>query len=306
MTISAEEINKPKLMRAATYASVSVALVLILVKFFAWIATDSVSLLSTLVDSILDAGASMVNLIAVHYALQPADEDHRFGHGKAEPLAGLLQSGFIFASALFLIVETGKRFFNPQAVDNSTMGVAVMVVSIVLTVALVVFQRYVVRKTNSVAVSADSLHYTTDILVNAGVIVALVVSAMTDWLWFDPFVAGVIALYILWSVREIATDAMDLLMDHEFPDKERATIRNAVMSVEDVKGMHDLRTRSSGPQKFIQLHLVLDAQLTLHDSHAISDTVERLLRQLYPDAEILIHTDPDDIEEAIPQFVLKQ
>ncbi|WP_167730268.1 cation diffusion facilitator family transporter [Terasakiella sp. SH-1] len=302
MNITQEELNKPRLMRAATYASVSVAVVLIGVKIFAWLATDSVSLLSTLVDSILDAGASLVNLIAVHYALQPADRDHRFGHGKAEPLAGLLQSGFIFASALFLIFETGKRFLAPQPIENSTMGISVMGISIALTIALVTFQKYVVRKTQSVAVNADSLHYTTDILVNVGVIVALIVTSLTDWLWFDPLIAGVIALYILWSVRAIAMDAMDLLMDHEFPDHERATIKNAVMSVKQVKGLHDLRTRSSGPHKFIQLHLVLDGDLTLRDSHAISDEVEALLRQLYPDAEILIHEDPDDIVEDIPEF----
>jgi len=300
--ITEKELNKPKLMRAATYASVSVAIILIVVKFLAYLTTDSVSLLSTLVDSILDAGASIVNLVAVHYALQPADDEHRFGHGKAEPLAGLGQSGFIFASALFLIFETGKRFIEPRTIDNSDMGIIVMVISIVLTVGLVIFQKYVVRKTQSVAVSADSLHYTTDILVNVGVIIALVVSVQTGWLWFDPLIAGIIAIYILWSVREIATDALNLLMDHEFPEEERATIRDVVRGHPEVLGMHDLRTRSSGPQKFIQLHLVLHADLKLRDSHAIADEVEDLLSKIYPDAEILIHQDPHDVVENLPDF----
>lgn len=306
MDITQQELNKPRLMRAATYASVSVAVTLIVVKFFAYLSTDSVSLLSTLVDSILDAGASMINLIAVHYALQPADKEHRFGHGKAEPLAGLGQSGFIFASALFLIYETVKRFIEPHPIENTEMGVIVMFVSIVLTFGLVLFQRYVVRKTQSVAVSADSLHYTTDILVNLGVIVALVVSNLTDWLWFDPLIAGVIAVYILWSVREIATDAMNLLMDHEFPEEERTKIGEIVMQHPKSMGMHDLRTRSSGPHKFIQLHLVLDADMKLRDSHDIADEVEAALSKEFPDAEILIHQDPHDVVEDLPEYVEKE
>jgi len=302
MNITVEERSKSSLMRAATYASVGVALILIAIKVYAWQATDSVSLLSTLIDSVLDAGASLVNLVAVHYALQPADKEHRFGHGKAEPLAGLGQSGFIFASALFLIFETGQRFLSPKAVENSDMGIAVMVISIVLTLGLVLFQRYVIRHTRSVAVSADSLHYTTDILVNAGVIVALLVSGLTGWLWFDPLVAGIIAFYILWSVREIARDALNLLMDREFSEEERATILEAAKAHPDVLGMHDLRTRSSGPHQFIQLHLVLNADWTLRDCHKVADEVEARLRALYPDAEILIHQDPDDIAEDTPRF----
>jgi ferrous-iron efflux pump FieF len=300
-----EELSKPKLMRAATYASVAVASILIIIKFGVWLSTDSVSLLSTLIDSILDAGASMVNLVAVHYALQPPDREHRFGHGKAEPLAGLVQSGFILASALFLIIETGKRFFHPRAIENGDMGIIVMVISIVMTVCLVLFQRYVIKRTQSVAVSADSLHYTTDILVNLGVVIALVVSVQTDWLWFDPMVAGIIALYILWSVRTIAAEAMNLLMDHEFPDEERRHIFKLVNAHPKVIGLHDLRTRSSGPQKFIQLHLVLNAELKLRDAHKIADEVELLIGEIHPDAEILIHEDPHDIDEDIPIYESK-
>lgn len=305
MTFTQLELDKPQLMRAATYASVCVATILIAFKFYAWLSTDSVSLLSTLIDSILDAGASMVNLVAVHFALQPPDKEHRFGHGKAEPLAGLMQSGFIFASALFLIFQTGKRFLHPQSIENSDMGVMVMIVSIVLTIALVAFQKYVVRKTKSVAVSADSLHYTTDILINAGVVVALVVAVYTDWLWFDPLVACVIAIYILYSVREIASDAMDLLMDREFPREDRIAIRDIVKQNPKVLGLHDLRTRSSGPQSFIQLHLVLNANMTLRESHAISDEVELKVAEAFPDAEILIHQDPHDVDEDIPEFAIE-
>ena len=150
-----------RLMRLATYASVAVASVLVVTKFGAWVMTDSVSLLSTLIDSVLDVAASALNLIAVHHALQPADDEHRFGHGKAEALAGLGQAAFISGSAAFLLIEAGERIFNPKTIDNSEIGIAVMVVAIVLTVILVAFQRYVVRKTGSLAIGADSLHYQT-------------------------------------------------------------------------------------------------------------------------------------------------
>jgi ferrous-iron efflux pump FieF len=156
-------------MRLATYASVTVASVLIVTKFAAWVMTDSVSLLSTLIDSLLDVAASGLNLIAVHHALQPADFEHRYGHGKAEALAGLGQAAFISGSAAFLLIEAGQRIFNPKTIDNSEIGIAVMVVAIALTVVLVAFQRYVVRKTGSLAIGADSLHYQTDVLVNASV-----------------------------------------------------------------------------------------------------------------------------------------
>ena len=217
-----------------------------------------------------------------------------------------MQSGFIFASALFLIVETVRRLLDPSAVENSDMGIAVMVISIVLTISLVLFQKYVVRVTRSVAVSADSLHYTTDILVNMGVIVALVVSAYTDWLWFDPVVAGLIALYILHSVRKIAIDAIQLLMDREFDEPEREKIFEIVLSNPKVMGMHDLRTRSSGPHQFIQLHLVLHADMKLRDCHKIADEVEKALLREFEDAEILIHEDPHDIEEELPDFAKEE
>ena len=173
------------LMRVAAIASVSVALVLIATKFAAWVLTDSVSLLSTLIDSFLDAAASILNLIAVHHALQPADREHRFGHGKAEPLASLAQSAFICGSAVFLLIEAGQRIAHPRDIANTDIGYAVMVFSIVLTVILVGFQRYVVKKSGSIAINADSLHYQTDVLINLGVMVSLFLSSSLGWLYAD-------------------------------------------------------------------------------------------------------------------------
>lgn len=281
-----------RLMRAATYASVSVAVVLVVAKLAAWLVTDSVSLLSTLLDSLLDAVASVVNLLAVRHALQPADREHRFGHGKAEPLAGLAQAAFISGSAVFLIVQAGQRFLHPRAVTNPDIGYIVLAVSIVLTVALVIFQKVVVRRTGSVAIGADSLHYQTDILVNASIVVSLVLSSRFGWQVADPLFAVAIAGYILWGAVHIGLQSYNLLMDHELPDADRRRIREIAVAVPGVLGAHDLRTRSSGPQVFIQLHLELKDDTPLDVAHAVSEQVDQALIAAYPSAEILVHPDP--------------
>ncbi len=289
-------------MRLATYASVSVAVVLIVAKFAAWLATDSVSLLSTLIDSLLDAGASLINLFAVRQALQPADREHRFGHGKAEPLAGLAQAAFICGSAAFLLIEAGKRFIQPRVLDNTEIGIAVMVFSIALTVALVLFQRHVVRQTGSVAISADSVHYRMDVLVNASVIVSLILVTEMGWRWADPLFATAIAGYIVWGAAVIGRQALNLLMDRELPDAERQRIRQIVLAHPGVRDMHDLRTRSSGLQLFIQLHLEMDGALTLRRAHEISDQVEAEIERAFPKAEVIIHEDPEGVDEKRTTF----
>ena len=289
-------------MRLATYASVSVAVVLIVAKFAAWLATDSVSLLSTLIDSVLDAGASLINLFAVRQALQPADREHRFGHGKAEPLAGLAQAAFICGSAAFLLIEAGKRFIQPRVLENTETGIAVMIFSIALTVALVLFQRHVVRQTDSVAISADSVHYRMDVLVNASVIVSLILVTRMGWRWADPLFATAIAGYIVWGAAVIGRQALNLLMDRELPDAERERIRQIVLAHPAVRDMHDLRTRSSGLQLFIQLHLEMDGSITLNQAHEISDQVEAEIERAYPKAEVIIHEDPEGVDEKRTTF----
>lgn len=290
------------LMRAAAIASVSVATILIITKFAAWIMTDSVSLLSTLIDSFLDAAASLVNLLAVHHALQPADKEHRFGHGKAEPLASLAQGAFICGSAVFLLVEAGERIAHPREIANTDIGYAVMVFSIVLTLFLVTFQRYVVKKSGSVAIDADSLHYKTDILINIGVIVSLYLSSALGWKYADPLIAVMIALYIVKGAWEIGNTALAILMDRELEDADREKIREIVMAHKEVHGLHDLRTRSSGVHVFIQFHLELDGDMKLRDAHEISEEVERELMDAFPNAEVIIHEDPEGIEEARAVF----
>lgn len=286
-----------ELLRAASYASVSVAAVLVVAKFGAWLATDAVSLLSTLIDSVLDAAASLINLAAIRQALQPADRDHRFGHGKAEPLAGLAQAAFIAGSAAFLLLEAGERLFRPRAIENSQAGLSVMVFAIVVTIALVAFQRSVVRRTGSVAISADSLHYQADILVNLGVIVSLVLATRLGWGAADPLIAVAIAAYILWGAWRIGRRALVHLMDHELPETDRRRIRDIAMAHAGVLDMHDLRTRSSGARVFIQIHLELDGEMTLNAAHENSEAVMHDVEAAFPDAEVLIHEDPQGVEE---------
>jgi ferrous-iron efflux pump FieF len=291
-----------QLMRWATYASVAVATTLISAKFAAWIVTDSVSLFATLIDSLLDAAASVINLLAVRHALQPADREHRFGHGKAEPLAGLAQAAFITGSAAFLLIEAGERFFHPRELTNTATGYSVMVFSIVLTVALVAFQRYVVRRSGSLAISADSLHYQTDVIINASVMVSLFLTSQLGWTLADPVFALGIAAYIIRAAWKIGTDACNILMDHELPDADRQRIKSIVLGHPDVLGLHDLRTRSTGTHVFIQLHLEMDGEITLSKAHTISDQVELSVLEAFPNAEVIVHEDPEGLDEPRRDF----
>lgn len=289
-------------MRRATYASVTVAVILIALKFAAWLATGSVAMLATLVDSMLDAAASLVNLFAVRQALTPADREHRFGHGKAEPLAGLVQSAFIAGSALFLFVEVARRLVNPHAVEQGGMALVVMGVSVVFTLGLVSFQRYVVRKTASLAISADKLHYFGDLLANVAVAVALVLATKFGLRWADPVFGGLIAVYIVWSAWEIIRQSLDQLMDRELPDEDRKRIREIALSHPEVRAVHDLRTRASGRDIFIQLHIELDRAATLVRAHEVSDAVEKRLQEAFPAAEVIIHQDPEGLDEPRQTF----
>ncbi|MFQ5775398.1 MAG: cation diffusion facilitator family transporter [Kiloniellaceae bacterium] len=299
---AAPAVAGARLMRLATYASVTVAVSLIVVKFVAWLLTDSVSLLSTLIDSLLDVAASMVNLLAVRHALTPPDREHRFGHGKAEPLAALAQSTFIAGSAIFLIIEAGHRLYQPRAVLHSEVGIGVMVFAIVLTFVLTRFQAYVVRKTGSVAIKADSLHYVGDLLINGAVILALVLASDFGLLYADPLFGIAIAGYILKNAWTIARGGLDMLMDRELPDLERQRIKGIVLEHPGVIDLHDLRTRVSGPMTFIQVHIEMEGSISLYRAHEVADEVEVALRAAFPDAEVIIHQDPHGIEETRARF----
>ena len=286
-----------QLMRWATYASVSVAAVLIVTKVVAWVLTDSVSLLSTLIDSLLDAAASVINLVAVRHALQPADDEHRFGHGKAEPLAGLAQSAFIVGSALFLIFESIERIAHPTIIVNPEIGYSVMVFSIVVTVGLVIFQRYVVRKSGSLAISADSLHYQTDVMINGSVFLSIFLASELGMTLADPIFAIGIALFISYTAWKIGMEALNILMDHELPYDDRRKIIEIACAQDGVEGVHDLRTRFSGTQVFIQMHVEMDGDMPLRRAHEIADVVELEVGAAYPNSEVIVHQDPEGIED---------
>ncbi len=289
-----------RLVRLATYAAVGAAATMIAAKAAAWAATESVSVLSSLVDSLLDVAASTINLLAVRHALTPPDREHRFGHGKAEPLAGLAQAAFITGSAVLLVLEAVNRLSFPLPISNSGIGIAVIAFSMAVTLALVAFQRFVIRRTGSVAVSADSLHYRSDLILNGSVIASLVLATWLGWRSVDPLFALGIGAYILWSALMIARMSLDLLMDRELPEADRARIRAIALEHPEVRNVHDLRTRSTGPQIFVQMHLELDGALPLIRAHAIADTVEGQIREAFPSAEVIIHQDPEGVVEARP------
>ncbi len=293
--VSADE--SARLMRMATYAAVAIAGTLLLIKGAAWLITGSVSLLGSLMDSCLDVFASTINLVAVRHSLMPRDHEHRFGHGKAEALAGLAQAAVISVSAIYLLYECYDRFIDPKVVEQTGLGIAAIVVSIVLTLGLVQFQRRVVAKSGSLAISADQLHYKSDLLMNLGVILALVLSGFVRLPLADSFMGAAIALYILTASWRIMAQSFDHLMDRELPNEIRNQIKRAVLKHPKVLDVHDLRTRSSGTSDFIQLHLELDPRITLIEAHRISDEVEAGLMKEFPRAQIIIHQDPAGHEE---------
>lgn len=290
--------TKARQLRIATYASVATAVLLVALKLAAWLLTGSVSILASLIDSLMDSIASVLNLIAVRYSLMPPDEEHRFGHGKAEPLAGLAQAAFISGSAVFLVLHAIDRLRFPRPLTEVEIGVIVMAVAIVLTVFLLAIQRRVISQTQSTAIRADSLHYATDLLTNLTVIVALVLSQY-GWRWADSAMAIGVAAYILYSAGRIGYDAVQHLMDRELTQEIQEQILRIARSKPEVRGVHDLRTRQSGQMKFVQLHVELDGELRLAQAHAIADQIEREVGGLLSDAEVIIHQDPADAVEHV-------
>ncbi|MEN3974726.1 cation diffusion facilitator family transporter [Emcibacter sp. SYSU 3D8] len=290
------------LMKRAARASLTVAALLIGIKFAAGLYTGSVAILSSLVDSLLDMIASAVNLFAIAQAVTPADRQHRFGHGKAESIGSLVQAAVMAGSAAFVIFEAASRLLAPPQVRNPEAGIAVMVVSIGATLALVLYQQHVVRKTGSTAVLADSRHYISDLLTNLSVIAALIIAGYTGFAYADPLFAIGIALYLAWSAYSIVRVSFDVLMDKELPDIDRDTIKDMVRGHPGVISLHDLRTRSSGPNVFIQFHVEVDRTLSLLDAHEIVDDIEGELLERYPGAEVIIHADPQGVIERRDHF----
>ncbi|NEX22556.1 cation diffusion facilitator family transporter [Thiorhodococcus mannitoliphagus] len=291
MDAAANAAETGRLLRLATYASVATACLLILAKLIAWLMTGSVSVLASLVDSTMDAGASLVNLLAVRWSLAPPDAEHRFGHGKAQALAALAQAAFIAGSAGFLALEAMDRLLHPRPIAEIGVGVTVIGFAIVVTLGLLAVQRHVIRRTGSPAIRADALHYATDLATNTATLVALGITAL-GWDGADPLFGLAIGAYIFYSAVRIALEAIQLLMDHELPEPQRQRIAELVRAIPGVLGMHDLRTRQSGQSQIIQFHLELDGQLPLNEAHRIGKAAEAAIQTAYPDSDIIIHQDP--------------
>jgi ferrous-iron efflux pump FieF len=291
-----QSMSRAGLLKLASIASVITASFLIVAKLIAWYMTGSVSLLASLVDSVMDSIASLINLFAIRYSLQPADEEHRFGHGKAEPLAGLAQAAFIAGSAIFLSLHAIDRLRSAQQIEQIGIGIAVMVLAIVLTVMLLAIQHYVIKRTNSTAIRADSLHYKTDLFTNLSILLALYLSTL-GWTWADPVFAIAVAIYIFYSAFQIGHEAFQQLMDRELPDDILQQIESTAISHPAVRGTHELRTRQSGHMRFVQMHLELDENISLKEAHEIADEVEAQIKGFLPDSEVLIHQDPSDDSE---------
>ncbi|WP_290538274.1 MULTISPECIES: cation diffusion facilitator family transporter [Alcanivorax] len=297
--MTTETRRQHRLLMVAALSSIFTALLLIAAKTVAWLMTGSVSLLASLVDSVMDSLASLINFFAIRYSLVPPDEEHRFGHGKAEALAGLGQAVFIAGSSIFLIQQSVLKLIDPQPIEHNTVGVVVMVFSIVLTFGLLLIQKFVVRETGSTAIEADSLHYVSDLSVNAGIILVLLVSQY-GFLWLDGAVGLVIALFILYSAWSIAGESIQLLLDREIPGDVRDVVGAIVAEHSQALGFHDLRTRQSGRTQFIQLHVDMDQNLSLREAHELAERIELRIRQAYPAADVIIHQDPVAVGPSVP------
>lgn len=293
--LSKQEADKLK--HRASVASIALSGMLSLLKLGAACYSGSLAVLSSMIDSLSDILASAITFVAIKFSAKPASEMHRYGYGKAEAVSALFQAAFIAGSGLFVMYDSLTRFMQPRALEQTGLAIAIMVISLVSTLFLISYQKHVAKVTESQAINADSEHYVVDILTNASIIVSLMVVKLFDIDWFDTLTAFVIAVYLLINAYRLACEAINLLLDHELDDDIRDNIKKIVSAHKEVKGMHDLRTRSLGNEYMFELHLELDGSQTLYQAHEISDAVEQTLIKAYPNAQIIIHQDPAGIKE---------
>ena len=305
--IAADE--RSKLTARAAIASTAMAITLIGLKTWAALQTGSMAMLGSLADSGLDLVASLIVLIAVRVAAQPADHEHRFGHGKAEALAALVQVILITFSALFIGLRSIQRLLSGASTGAAELGIGVSVVAIVLTIALITYQRHVVRRTGSLAIGTDRLHYSSDLLLNGSVIVALALDQFAGLVGADAVFGLLIALWLLWGAWKASSHALDQLMDREWPDELRERFLAAAKEYPELAGLHDFRTRTSGTHNFAQFHVWVPAHWTVQEAHDRLDRAEEDLQRRFPDTEILIHVDPEgqtDRETLLPSAITER
>jgi len=283
-------LKENDLIKSASYASVVVAFIILSIKSYGWFATESQSILASLIDSLLDISSSFINLIAIRIALAPPDDNHRFGHGKFQDLAIFSQSIFFLISCLFTLSSSGKALYLRDVPQNAELGVNAMYLCIFLTLGLVIYQSFVIRKTGSKIIAADKMHYFSDFMSNIAVVASLYLS-IAFW-YIDALVGIGISLYILYASYRLFRDAIRNLADEEFADHDRERILQIIDTFEEAKGVHELKTRSAGDKPFIQFHLEIDGNLSLLEAHSISDQIAAELMKHFPKAEIIIHQDP--------------
>ena len=287
-----KNIDKNKLMKRASHASMATATVLIILKLITFLITGSMAILSSLFDSIQDAMTSTVNLIAIRHATEPADKEHSFGHGKAHALGGVSQAFIIAIASLFLLKESIHRLFAPQEITQIGLGIGITVFALVLTLVLIRFQKYVIRKTGSLSIKADMAHYTGDIMMNVGVVVSMVLSYYLEWTCVDALFGIGVAIYLLVVVYQITIESFKMLMDTEMPSSFRKKITDIILEFPQVIELHDLKTRQSGDCIFIQFCIHMHKDLTLEAAHDIADQIELAITHKVPDAQVIIHFEP--------------
>ena len=293
----------------AALASVTLALILLIAKAWAAYATDSTAMLGSLADTALDVIASLTTLVGVRIAAIPADSDHRFGHGKAEALVALAQVALISVSAIGIAWRATDRLINGAQTEAMGAGIAVSLLAIGFTFVLLWYQRRVIARTGSVAIKTDNVHYKSDLMLNGAVIVALLLDQALHIAGADAMFGIGIALWLLWGAWRASSEAVNQLMDREWPEEERQAFLAACADYPELQGLHDLRTRTSGSVRFVQFHVWVPADWTVQQAHDRLDRVEEQLQERFPGTEILIHVDPQgqtDRETLLPQEITER
>lgn len=294
MTSTRPEQTKNKKLRTALL-SIFVAISLIIIKLVFGLITNSVSILASAADSLLDFTASSVNYFSIRKSEKPPDDDHRFGHGKAEGLAGLFQCFVIGVSSIYLIFVSIEKIIYGSELKKLDLGIGVMVFTIIVSFIVAKYIKSVSKQTDSIALSADSLHYEVDVYTNVGVILALVIVKFTGLSLVDPIMSIIIAVVILWSAKDIVIQSVNVLMDKELPQELVAQIEEIILNhSSEVRSFHKLRTRNAGAIKFIEFHVVLDHQLTFVKSHELAEDIIKEIEAVIPNSEVTVHVDPDE------------
>jgi ferrous-iron efflux pump FieF len=289
------EASGAALNRSAAIASIAVASLLAVMKGWAAWTTGSTAMLGSLADTALDLIASVATLIGVWVAAQPADSQHRFGHGKAEALAAMFQVVLISISAIGLGFRALEQTIAGGRTSGAGDGIAVSVIAVTATLGLLAWQRRVIRQTGSLAIATDHLHYQSDLALNIAVIAALALDQYGGVRHADPLFGFAIACWLGWAAWRASHQAIEQLMDKEWPEEKKQRFIEVLARHPDLRGAHDLRTRTAGNREFVQFHVWVDPKMTIREAHRVMDSLEARLAAEFPGTEFLIHPDPEGL-----------